>query len=233
MAQDSEVKDGTEEKPNSESSNSKTGQRSSSAETDVVAQLNKLQTEFDKLSRRLQGEKDRAVKQTNQRLDVLEGDIRTVLQQAAQQGKTVTDVLSDMDEAEERETRQLLVEMARTFKNGGQQSGSRQEAQSGVDVSEVVNELGLDTEDASVKAFMAKSHGSLAEAYREGGKLLRQIAFNQPSDGDQTSHVARKPAPASSQEKLMQEYREGSKGLTGRNLIMFKQQMREKGLEIS
>lgn len=234
MAKDSEVLDGTQGTAKPEGSDDKTGQRGSVAtDADLAKQLATLQKQFDQLQRGLQSDKDRAVKQTNQRLDVLEGDIRSVLQVAQREGKNVGDILTELDDAEERETRQLMKELALSFRDGKLQQGARQSPQSGVDVSAVLTELELDAEDVRVQEFRSRAFTSEAEAYREGAKLLKKIQSTQPSDADKTSDVAGTRRPAGKQEDLMREYQEGSKALYGRDLILFKQRMREKGLEIS
>lgn len=234
QAKDSTVAGGTEgSQP--EGSEKSQGQQSSVAADAILQQLTKLQQQFDALQRQTQSGKDRAIKQTNQRLDALEGDIRQVLQTARSQGKSVDDLLRDVDEAEERETRQLMMEMARSFREGrfpGQperQSGENQ----GSFAADVLSDLELDAADTRVQAFRAKQFASREEAYREGAKLLKQIQSVQPSDADRPSEPSPTRKPATNQDELRREYEQGSKGLYGRQLILFKQQMREKGLEIS
>lgn len=235
MAKDSEVLDGTQEEATSEGSSVQAGQRSSVAsDADVAKQLSDLQKKFDQLTRQLQSGKDRAIKQTNQRLDALEGDIRTVLQTALRDGKNVGDLLSDLEEAEERETRQMLREFVVSAREGRLPAApGRQPERKGVDVSEVLEDLELDPNDTRVAAFRTQEFGSKEEAYREAAKLLKKIQTVQPSDADRASDPARTRQPATKQEELMREYQEGSKNLYGRQLMLYKQQMRQKGLEIS
>jgi hypothetical protein len=100
-------------------------------------------------------------------------------------------------------------------------------------VSEVLEDLELDSTDTRVAEFRSKSFGSKEEAYREAAKLLKKIQSNQPSDADRPDDPARARTIATQREKLMDEYREGSKNLFGRDLMNFKRKMREKGLDIS
>lgn len=235
QAKDGETLEGTQEQASSESSKDSVGQqRSVASESSLAETVQRLQQQIDSLVRGSQSEKDRAVKKTNQRIDALETDIRTILQSAQREGKSVGDLLSDIEDAEERETRTLMREMASAFKEGRfpgvpeRQSGKQDNV-----ASEVLAELELDPEDMRVKAFAAKQFESREQAFREGAKLLKTIATTQPSDADRAVSTARQQSTKTNQEKLLEEYREGSKGLYGRALMMYKQQMRSKGLEIT
>lgn len=233
MAKDSAELEGTQgSQP--EGSDDNAGQRGSVAADELAAQFSKLQSQFDALSRQIQSNKDRAVKQTNQRLDVLEGSMREILQSAVREGRGVGDLLRDIEEAEERETRQLIQDMARSFRESKLPNpGEGQSQGNGVNVADVLSELELDPEDTRVQAFRAQKFGSKEEAYREAAKLLRKIQTTQPSDADVAGQVSQARQSQPKQEALMQEYREGSKNLYGRELIRFKQAMRQKGLDIS
>jgi hypothetical protein len=235
MAQDSAELDGTTDGANDGGSESGNGQQRSATGTDVAKTLADLQQKVDLLTRSLQSDKDRAVKKVGQRLDAIEGDLREVLQTAKREGKSVDDVLADIESAEEREMREALREMARSFKDGKFQASGQggSSKQTGVDVSEVLADLELDAEDTRVQAFRAKPFASIDEAYREGAKLRKSIKTTQPSDADQASNVATPRGPAPKQDQLMKEYREGSKDLYGRQLLLYKQEMRKKGLNIS
>jgi outer membrane murein-binding lipoprotein Lpp len=233
-SKDSAVDEGTQEQPNSEGSQ-KSGQQGSSTETALAKQIEELNRKLDKLASERQSEKDRAVKRTNQRVDVLEGNLREILQSYASQGKgNISDVLSDIDAQEEQESRQAMRELAIAMKTGkfpGMGSGGTEQIQS-VDVSEMVKELELDSNDMRVKEFMSRNFKSEAEAAKEAAKLVKTIATNRPSDADKPSDVATRQVSATQQEKLMNEYKEGSKNLRGMALINYKQVMRKKGLDI-
>jgi hypothetical protein len=222
---------GTQEPASSEGSDSSSNQKSSTADYVSVAEFNKLQNQIETLRRSLQSEKDRGVKKVSERLDGLEGDLRTVLQNARQSGKSIEDVIADYDHQEEMEARQAVLELGKAFREGrfsaGQSGGSG--SASGVDVQAVVSDLELDANDIRVKAFMAQSFTSQAEANLAAAKLLKSISKNQPSDADQVGQVARQQVQPEKAQQLQKEYDEGSKTLKGMALINFQRTMRRKG----
>lgn len=222
---------GTEEKAISEGSDKGSNQKGSSEQEYVsVAEFNKLQNTIESLRRSLQSDKDKGVKKVNERVNALEGDLRTVLQSAMREGRSIGDVLDAIEQEEERSTQQTLKELADAFRSGNfQKSSHGSEEQAGVDGSSVVDELELDKNDMRVKDFMGKSFATEKEALREGAKLLKTILKTQPSDADEPSSVARRQPNPSEQERLNEEYKDGSKGLYGQALIRFKQKMRAKG----
>lgn len=234
MAQDSAVDDGTQEEATSESSKQQSGQHSSSTETITVEQFRALQGQLTALQRSIQGDKDRAVKKTNQRLEGLENSLKEVLQTAKREGKSIDEVLDEVNHQETVETQNMLREMAIAWRAGQfpQKDLRGSESESGVDVSEVLSELELDDSDVRVKEFRSRAFKSKDEAWRDAAKLVKSMT-KQPSDADKSEVEGKRPAPASNQDKLMQEYREGSKNLYGLALTKYKQKMREKGLEIS
>jgi hypothetical protein len=233
---DSVVDKGTESETTDEGSDKAASQRSSQQDADVSAQIQQLNQQVQQLTRRLQSDKDRAVKKTNERLDVIEGDLRTVLQQAQQSGKSVTDILTEMDATEEQEARRAFLEVAQQLRSGkfpGQVQGSGQEQ--GVDVSKVLEELALseaDREDVRVKTYQATKFASEADAYRAAVALQKSL-IAKPSEADLPSDIAKQRASAGKQEQLVAEYNEGSKKLFGQALINYKAEMRKKGLRIS
>jgi len=234
MATDSAIDDGTQEAATSESSNEQSGQQSSSKDTITVEQFNELKRQIDLVNRQLQSDKDRAVKQTNQRLDGVEKSLKEVLQAAKSQGKSIDEVLDEYNQEETIATQNMLREMAQAWKAGQfPQSGSRQGQQSGVDVTSVLSDLELDASDVRVKEFASRQFASKEEAYKQGALLVKSISKTQPSDADKAESAGQRARPAGNQERLMQEYREGSKNLFGMQLTRYKQSMREKGLEIS
>ncbi len=228
------TQDGTQasQAEGSESSGNQTGVQPTASVT--VEQFNQLQSQLETLRRSLQSDKDKAVKKTNARVDALEGDLRSVLQGAVKDGKSLTDVLSEIDAEEERQARQSILEMARIFREGKLpevgSGGSGQAA--GVKAADVVQELGLPVEDVRVKAFMSLNFADGAEAYREAAKLTKSLS-RQPSDADRAGEVAEQQKNASTQEQLMQEYKTGSKNLLGNELVRYKQEMRKRGLNIT
>lgn len=226
------VEDGTVADANLDSSSSEGGQQSSNAVTETAKQLKALQDRVDALTRSLQSEKDKAVARTNQRIDSLEKDVKTVLQSAMQKGQNIQDVLVQLEEQERQERDQALWEMAQAFRTGKMPTGNAfgSADQGGVDVTSVIRELELDENDVAVKAFRARSFSSETEAYREGAKLLKSITTKQPSAADLPSQVANGSGTPNKQDALMQEYNERAKGLRGQALINLKMEMRKKGL---
>lgn len=224
--------DGTVGDANSDSSNQGSGEQSSIAVADTAKQLNELQKQVEMLTRQLQSGKDKAVAKTNQRIDSLERDIKSVLRDALNKGQSVEDILGGIEQEEERETKETLRELARAYREGRAPStpsyGS--DGQNGVDVTQVLRELELDESDTRVQAFRARHFSSEAEAYREGAKLFKQITTKQPSEADLPASVARTQAIPSNQDKLMQEYEKRKEGLRGQALINLKMEMRKKGL---
>lgn len=228
--------DGIEDEATSENSKSKDNQTGGSQPQYVtVEQFNRLNQGIEALRRSMQSDKDRAVKRVEEKVTGLEGDVRTVLQSYAQNGKSVGDVLADLDAQEEREARQALLDFSRGLKEGrfpGSGSGGTGQQQ-GVDVSAVLSELEMDEADIRVKEFRSRSFTSEAEAYREGAKLLKKIHTNQPSDVDLPSPEGKRQSTPQGQDALRQEYQTRSKGIYGQQLLRLKKEMRDKGLEIT
>jgi outer membrane murein-binding lipoprotein Lpp len=226
--------DGIDKTANLDNSNPDGGQQSSNTGTET-ATLKALQDKVDALARSLQSDKDKGIARTNQRIDRLEGDIKEVLRTAVKSGKSTQDLLGEIEQAEEAESRQALLEMAQAFKTGKfpASMGSGSAERTGVDVSSVIRELELDPENIQVKAFLAKGYSSESEAYREGAKLIKSLS-KQPSDADLPGNIASgRPVP-NKNEALLQEYEQKAKDLRGQALINLKMQYRKKGLrEIS
>lgn len=234
MASDSDS-NGTQPSANGEGSDKGSNQTGGSAQPTVtIEQLNQLlDQKLEAFRRSTQSEKDKAVKQTNQRLESVEGSLKEVLQAAASKGQSLSDLLGQLDQDEEVQARQATLELARAYREGKLFSPSGgTEQKKGVDVGAVVQDLELPADDIRVKAFMAQSYQTADEAYREAAKVLKSIS-RQPTDADAPgSENTRQPNPPK-QEQLMAEYKEGSKSLYGMELVKFKQKMRDKGLQIS
>jgi hypothetical protein len=234
MTKDSEVLDGTQGAATPEGSNNNAGQPSSATDASVAGTIARLSQQVDALSRQIQSDKDRGVKRVGERVDKLEGDLRQVLQSAMQQGKSVGDLMGDLERQEDEEQRQIIRDLAQVVRSGQFPTKPAGQADSqGVNVSEVLETLELDPTDTRVQAFRAQQFGSLDEAYRQAAALRKSIKTTQPTDADQPSTVSKAPRPAGNQEQLLTEYKEQSKGLYGRPLLLLKQRLREKGLEIS
>jgi hypothetical protein len=216
----------------SESSNTQANQKGVQATQYVtVEQFNSLNQGIEALRRSLQSEKDKGIKKVQAEV----GELREVLQSYAQGGKSIHDILGDLEAQEEREARQATLELAKMFRESrmsGSGSGGTGALQ-GVDVSAVLTELELDPTDTRVQEFRAKKFANETEAYREGAKLQKQILTKQPSDADKPSPEGRRQASPQGQDALMQEYNERSQKLYGHALLRLKTEMRGKGLEIS
>lgn len=224
--------DGTVGEANSTGSNQASGEQGSIAVTETAKQIADLQKKIDDLTRTLQSSKDKAVANTNKRIDGLERDMKAVLREALSKGQSVQDVLGEIEDAEERDTKETLRELARAYREGKPFGGDARGGASttGVDVTNVLRELELDENDTRVQAFRSKSFASEAEAYREAARLLKSITSKQPSDADMPSVVAGTSKNADAQTRLQQEYEKRKEGLRGQALINLKMEMRKKGL---
>lgn len=234
-SKDGEVRaDGIEGEANSGNSSQGGNPQNSNAVSDTAAQLQALQRQVEDLQRSLQSAKDKGIARTNQRIDGLEKDLKSVLQSAASKGQSVQDVLGQIEADEEREAREALIELTRAFRAGQMPTTvSRGSDATGVNVTNVLRELELDESDRRVQEFRSRDFKSEAEAYREGAKLLKTISTKQPSDADMPSEVSRTRGNPDEQQRLMAEYEQGSKNLRGHALINYKMKMRQKGLKIS
>lgn len=200
----------------------------------LAEQYKKLSEKLDAIARSTQSEKDKGVKRVEQKVDNLEKDLRTVLQRAQKEGKSVADVLSEIEDAEEHQTRAALNAMAQAFLSG---KFPTPQALGGAEgegdyAAEVVKTLELDENDMRVKEFRTKKFESKEQAALEAAKLTKRLA-QQPTDADKESAVAERARLAGKQEVLMAKYLEGSKNLRGQALINFKMKMRKEGLQIS
>lgn len=234
MAKDSEVLEGTQD-AQSQSSDKGTGQQSSEQSYVTVEQFNELKGLLTTLQRTTQGDKDRAVKKVGERVEALEGDLKQVLQLAQRDGRTISDLLADAEQAEQREFQRSMQEVAQALRTGKFPAASSHgsDATQGVDVANVLKTLELDMNDNRVKEFAGKKFSSEAEAYREGALLIKSISTHQPSEADLPSEPSERVRNAGKQEQLRAEYEAGSKNLRGQALIAYKMQMRKKGLNIS
>lgn len=226
---DKQGTEGSQSEGSSSESNQKGVQPTVALTAEQLTQI--LDQRFEAFRRSSQSGKDKAIKETNQRVDGLEGDLRAVLQKASQEGRTISDVLSDIDADEERQARQSILEMAKFFREGKfPEPGSGGTGQgSGVKVAEVVQELELPVDDLRVKEFMSRNFSDRAEAYREAAKLTKSL-LRQPSDADKAGETSQRATDVPTLQKLQDEYNERSKNLRGQALINLKAEMRKKGL---
>lgn len=163
------------------------------------------QADWEALNRRLQaierGEqaaKDRAVRKTNERLDRLEGDFRSLLERAAQEGRSAKDVLTDIAASEEADARQALMEMAQAFRSGKFSPAGVGIAQSATDAAaQVFSNVGLDPKDPDVAVAMSEVAGKSPEAIELAAYRLKERKASQPNPKDAQSPAPRGGAPAS------------------------------------
>lgn len=231
MSAEDRAIEGTQDKAMSEGSDKMDNQKSSDATEYVsVAEFKRLQAQFEAIRRGEQSAHDKGVKEVRSRVEALEGDLQTVLQNARRDGKSLDEVISDIEAQRLQEERKLLLEAAQVIRGGGFQRGSPGSEQTdGVDVSEVVNQLELDKNDMRVKAFLAQEFKSKEEALLEGARVLKTILRTQPSEADEPSAVAKSQKIPTNKEALDAQYKEGSKGLTGQALMNYRREMRAKG----
>ena len=228
---DSDLK-GSQGQASPETSDSKPNQTGSSQpEYVTVDQFNKLMTQIESLRRSGQSDKDKGIKAVTERVDALSNDLKAVLQSAQGRGQNISDVLAELDEQEELETRRMMREFLASQKSGAPRKESGGSGSELVDVAGIIAEYELDPEDTRVQAFRSKQYTSEAEAYKEAAKLLKSMT-KQPSEADLPSKVAGERQRAPKQEALEQEYKERSKGIRGQELISLQREMRRKGLRI-
>lgn len=229
-----DLNEGTVSAANAEGSNQEGSTLSSNAVAETAKQIKALQDKIDAMSRAMQSDKDKAVAKTNQRIDRLEGDLKSVLREAMKNGQSVQDILAEVEQTEERETRETLRELALAYRQGSlsNDGGRGSQPSEGAHATKVVSDLELDQTDVRVKAFMSRSFGSEAEAYKEAALLIKSIATKQPSEADIPSNVGGTHGP-NKLEALQQEYNTRSQNLRGNALIALKMEMRKKGLPIS
>lgn len=236
MAQSDSLDQGTDDSQSSGSgtSNQKGG---SQPEYITVEQLKQLLAEDRETQRRqAQSEKDKGLKQLNQRVEGMETNLKAILQTAAASGKSAKDVIDEVNSAEEAFNRQVIAEMAQAWKSGqfvpaSQGSGEKNE----VDVDGVIEEFGLDTEDLRVAAFKTRRFETIEAAEIAAAKLVKLINSNQSASESTRPprEDATPPRPSAKLDRLQAEYDEKAKTTRGQALINLKMEYRKKGLPVS
>lgn len=94
---------------------------------------------------------------------------------------------------------------------------------------DVAQELGMDIRDIRVRALASRD--DVEDPEKEVLRLAVSMRYDKITEADKPSEVGRVPKPMPEQERLWQEYREGSRNLYGHALLRFKQNMRAKGWE--
>lgn len=238
MTKDSAGVEGTQENANSEGSGNEAGQRSSGqSEYVTVEQFREIQNQLRLIQRTTQGDKDRAVRATNERVDKIETDLKQVLQRAAKEGKSASEVVQEMNEQERSYNEQLITDMARAFKEGkfpqpaSQGSGSDGE----VDMMNVIEDFGLDIEDRRVAAFATQSFETIEAAERAAVALLKKInKTSAPSESERPVREGDAGRPTPKLEQLRAQYDEEIKNARGVKAVTnVKMKYRKMGLPIS
>lgn len=176
------------------SSDGQNVQPGSESFTLTKAQWDELQGKIQTIERTAQGDKDRAVRKTNERLDALSNQLQPLLERALQHtasGKSAAEALSLVQsENEENQTKQALAEFAAAWKSGklpeGFGVGSTQ-AQ-GVDVGQVLAEYRLDPKDPFVAGKLAGQKFTTTEqAELFAARILRDSLNNQTNPAQQSA----------------------------------------------
>jgi len=175
---DSSLPDGTNEAPTSPSSTGNVQQGSENSQH-TKADYDSLKARLDKMEREAQGNKDRAVKRTNERLDKFEDELKPLLESAQKYitaGSSINDAIEQVQKDHSRsEADAALREMALAWKSGRLPNSPAGNGQSeGVDVTEVLNDLGLSLDDPVVKVAFEGRKFTQEEAELTAAKLLRQ-----------------------------------------------------------
>lgn len=231
---------GTPEDANSEGSSGADNQKGSSEQEFLtVAEFQRqLALEREALRRQFQSEKDKGVKATNERLAGIETDVKTMLRQASAENRSVKDVLADLDAQEAQEERRLLLEMAKAFKSGQFPQTSPQgsgRTRGEVDILAVIDEFGLDPDDARVKALTTRSFETIEDAEKATVALIKKINKTSAlSDAERPSGETEGGSkPVAKLDKLWAEYNAKATNTRGNALIALKMEYRKKGLPVS
>jgi hypothetical protein len=141
--------------------------------------------------------KDKAVKKTNERLEKLEGDVKPLLERAADliaAGKSPSEAITQINSEQETiEERQVMREFVQAVKDGklptANTSGNVQAK--GVNMAEVIKEYALDGNDASViSELLSKPYANEAEAKLAAANFkLRRANPTPPDIGASTAIV--------------------------------------------
>lgn len=238
MTKADSLSQGTEEQANSEGSDSSViNKGSSQPEFLTVDQFKQLlASELEARRRQEQSAKDKSIKQANERLTTVETDLRKLLQRASQEGKSAGDVLAEIRQQEQEENAQLVAQMAKAWRDGRfpQQVSQGSETKEEVDILEVIEDFGLDTEDKRVAALATQSFETIEAAEQAVVGLIKRINKRPaPSNAERPSREGEASRPSTNQEKLLAEYREQAKSKRGNALIALKMEYRKKGLDIS
>jgi DNA polymerase III gamma/tau subunit len=191
---DSNSQAGSAGNTNSAASAQQNVQPSSETVTITKAQWDTVEQKLQKLESGYQSDKDRAVKNTNERLNKLEGDIRPLLERALQHtasGKTAVEALNLVQsEQEETVTKQALAEFAQAWRSGKLPDGfgaGNAQAQ-GVDVGAVLAEYGLDPKDSYVAGKLAgQTFTSKEQAELYAARIFRDKALNLTNPAQQSA----------------------------------------------
>src|SRR3990167_704416 len=101
-----------------------------------------------------QSEKDRAVRKVSDKVEKLENDLRPVLERASREGKSVDDVLKELDASDEDEFRDNVRKLAKALSSGALlQPGSDTTIGNNGEVARIMQEYELSTNDPAVASL--------------------------------------------------------------------------------
>ena len=193
---DSASPQGTEGTPIPSSSDSGNGQPSSDTVNLTKAEYDKLQKRLERLESEDRSAKDRAVKNTNKRIEDLETKVTPLLERAAEiikDGKSPQDALQQAQkEQDDLEEKQLLRDFLKKNVSGKLPTESNGNATpEGVKVADVIKEYNLDGNDPEViAAVISKNFANETEAKLAAANIaLRRLNSTPPNPAASTASV--------------------------------------------
>lgn len=204
--QDSGSQGGTGATPNAPDSTQQ-GDKPSSGQQVVLTKeaLDNLLNQA--VDRGKQAGKDRAVSDTNKRLDKLEGDVRPILERAQQEGKSVGDVLADLNRQQEADDRQVMRDFVNALREGklpGSVTGNDQSK--GVDAAKVFEQVGLKSDDPDVAIELGKQFENAEQAELAAFRLRERISKKPNPTQAQNPALTNNDAPKADLDALSAEY---------------------------
>jgi hypothetical protein len=226
-----EVLEGNSTSPNGDASQERSG---TSGEQKPITreEFNTLFKTVETLKSEDRSQKDKAVKNVNERIGRLEESVNPLLERAAlfmQQGDSPKVAIQKAnDEFDEAETKGALRELAQAWKSGklfSPGTGTAQDVNG--EVAQVFARYGVSANDPVAVKFYGltgdKLHAAVADYALEKTKII-------PPDSSEVGALQSAPA---SQRGLMEEYEKQVKGLRGNAVIEKKMEFRKRGLDIN
>lgn len=233
---DSDPEVGTGGAPTPPASGPEGDQQDSKAAYVAKAEFDALVKRLQRLESGAQSEKDRAVKRTNERLDKLEGDVKPLLERAAQliaKGSSPEDAIAQVNSEQEEELdRRAIRELVSALKSGTLPVPSAGTGQGqGAGVADVIAKAKLDPANPQVVELVRQHGHDLTELALEAGKLA---AREKPApDLSAAPPMTGSGSVAVTPEALRAEYEKKLKTTRGPDAVArLKQEYRRKGLNI-